>query len=176
MNFEPLFETNIHPGIARMAQYCSDLSRKRDMPRRSEFRPSNVRSLLGYMFLIDVLPDEDDYHFSLFGIHMSVLYGLDLTDKRLSQVGDDQLQRFLRKTYDKVVATRSYQYLRGRYVWPDRSVDIERLLVPMTNDDGQLTTILGLTIPNTPTDTLLVFAGVGAAQLQIDEEIDSARP
>lgn len=171
MNFEPLFERQIHPGIARAAQYFLDISHDRELPRRRDFRPTNVRSILGYVFLIDVLPS--DYRFSLFGEHMAMLYGTNLSNTLLSVVGDEKLRGFLRKTYDAVVAARSFQYLRGRYTWPDRSVPIERLLVPMADDAGKLSTIFGLTIPDIPNGTLVLSAGEGAAMLEIDTEYDS---
>jgi hypothetical protein len=171
MNFEPLFELQIHPGIARAAQYCLDLSQDRELPRRRDFRPANVRSILGYIFLIDVLPD--DYGFGLAGEHMATLYGATLKGKRLSEIKDEKLRDHLGKTYDAVVSARSFQYLRGRYTWPARSVPIERLLVPMTDDAGKLSTIFGFTIPNIPADTLILSAGEGAATLEIDTEYDS---
>lgn len=175
MDFEPLYEKQIHPNIARVAQYCQDLAGDKTFPNRRDFRPSAVRSIIGYVFLIDILPEDDDYYFSLFGVHMATLYGMDLSKKRLSKIGDENVRGFLRKTYDTVAASRSFQYLRGRYTWPTRSVEIERLLVPMADDEGRLTTILGVTLPASATDTLLVFAGVGAAQLEIDEEIQARR-
>jgi hypothetical protein len=171
MNFEPLFERQIHPGIARAAQYFQDIAADRELPRRHDFRPTSVRSILGYIFLIEVLPG--DYRFSLFGEHMSMLYGADLTNKRLSEIGGEELRGYLRKTYDAVVTARSFQYLRGRYAWPDWSVPIERLLVPMADDTAKLTTIFGLTIPDIPSDTLAINVRDGAAMLKIDTEYDS---
>lgn len=171
MNFEPLFAQQIHLDIRGTAQYFLDISQDRELPRRRDFRPAKVRPVLGYIFLIDVLPD--DYRFSLFGEHMSMLYGENLTNKRLSDVGDEKLRGFLRKTYDAVVAARSFQYLRGKYTWPDRSVPIERLLVPMADDAGKLSTIFGLTIPDIPEGTLVLEAGEGAATLEINFEYDS---
>lgn len=166
-----IFEHCREPGIIRFAQYCIDLAGDDPLPRRSQFRPTRVSSIMGYLFLIDVLADDNDYFFSLFGTHMSILYGEDLTGKRLSQIGDANLQGFLRSTYDRVVATRKPLYLRGRYAWDDRSVDIERLLMPMTDDNGKLTTIFGVAIPDVPAETLLVFAGQGAAKLVTDQTV-----
>lgn len=128
-----------------------------------------MRSILGYIFLIDVVPGPDSYFFKLFGVHMSVLYGSDLTGKQLSQVGNETLRACLRSTYDAVVAERTFQYIRGQYVWDDCSVEIERLLVPMTDNEGQINAIFGLTIPAVATDSLRLFAGIGMAQLKIDD-------
>lgn len=169
MNFEPIFDSPIHPGIARLAQYCQDLSEHRPLPPWCDFRPGSVRSILGFIFVIDVLHDKADYRYRLFGEHVSVLYGMDLTGKYLSEIGDENLRTLLRQTYDAVVAARSFQYLRGRYVWADQSVEIDRLLVPMADEEGNLTTLLGLTIPVEGQGLLAVRAGTSAAHLRIDD-------
>lgn len=172
MDFEPLFDHPIHPSIARAAQYFHDISADHELPRRRDFRPARVRSLLGHIFLIDVLPEENDYKYSLYGVHMTVLYGEDLTDTRISQMRDENLRTLLLKKYAALCAARTYQYTRGRYVWPNRSVDIQRLLVPMADNDGQLTTIFGIIVPDVPERRELLFAGGGNLRLEIDEQID----
>jgi len=169
MDFQPLLARTIHPGIESAARYCREIADGREMPRRQDFRPTKVRSILGYIFLLDVLPG--DYRFSLCGVHMSVLYGANVTDICLSEFPDRELAGRLTKTYDEVVAARTYQYIRGQYSWPDRALNIERLLVPMTGADGRLNAILGVTMAECPADMLVIHAGVGVAKLVIDEEI-----
>jgi hypothetical protein len=72
--------------------------------------------------------------------------------------------------YDGIVASRSFHYVRGRYTWTDRSIPIERLLVPMADNQGQLKSIFGLTIPVEPVDDfVIVFAGVGSASFEVDD-------
>ena len=171
MDLQPLLERKIHPGIKTAARYCSELAAGREMPSRKDFRPTKVRSILGYIFLLDVLSNGSDYRFSLCGVHISVLYGADVTNMRLSDFSDRDLSGRLTNTYDEVVATRSYKYVRGQYSWPDRAVNIERLLVPMTGPSGQLDAIFGLTIPDCRADMLPIYAGVGVAKLVIDEQI-----
>ncbi len=171
MNLEPLFQQQIHPGIARAAQHFLDISQGRELPRRSDFRPTKVRSILRNVFLVEVLPG--DYRFSLFGEHMSMLCGANQTNKHLSELGDEKLRGVLFKCYDAVVAARSFQYLRGRYVWPDRSIRIERLLVPMADDAGKLSSIFGVTIPHVSEGTLILQVGDSASTLEVDTEYDS---
>jgi|GEM_PF-810502 len=176
MDFEPLLSTQVHPAIAAAARHCHEISANREMPRRQDFRPSQVRDGMGYLFLVTLLADEHEYYFPLGGEHIAVLFGHDLANMRLSQLGEETLIARMRRTYDFVLSKRTFQYIRGRYAWPDRAVDIERLLVPMTGKDGGVNTILGLVVPNVPSDMLVVYAGVGAATLEIDEEISGALP
>jgi hypothetical protein len=169
MNFSLSFDDAVHPRISELALYCAELSGEGTLPRRSLFRPKRVAPVITYLFLMDVLHEEGDYRFSLFGSNMAILYGADLTGKRLSEFGDASKRAELRETYDHVVTSGKPLYIRGRYEWPEMAIGIERLLVPMTDDTGQVTSILGLAIPNVSQDALLFFAGHGAARLVIDE-------
>lgn len=170
MDFSALFARNIHPDIAWLARYHLHLAGNDPLPRRSRFRPPYAPTVLGYVFLIDVLPEDNDYYFSLFGERIAVLYGTDLGHRRLSEIGDAMLRTSLRTTYDRVVATHLPLYMRGRYAWPDRSIPIERLLVPMADDDGRLSAICGISVPHVPDEELEFRAGHGPAQLVGDDE------
>ena len=169
MNFEPLLRRPVHPAIAEAARYFQELAPGDALPKRRDYRPTRVRSVLGYIFLIEVLPD--DYCWNLIGEHMAMLFGIDGTNRLLSDFQPQALRERLKTTYDAVVTTRSFLFGRGRYTWPDRSMNIERLLVPMANPEGQLNFIFGVSIPDMPTDRLAVSSGIGAGSLEIDEQI-----
>lgn len=169
MNFEPLFQRPVHPAIAEAAHYFQELAPGDALPIRQDFRPTRVRSVLGYIFLIEVLPD--DYRWNLTGEHIAMLFGIDGTNRLLSDFQPQALRQRLKTTYDAVVKTRSFHYARGRYTWPNHTMNIERLLVPMANPDGQLNFIFGVSMPDVPTDHLAMSAGIGAASLEIDEQI-----
>jgi hypothetical protein len=171
MNFESLLSSPVHPAIAEAARYFQTLAPGDTLPKRRDFRPTRVPALLGYYFLVNVRDDSKDYYFRLIGEHMALLFGSDVTHKWLSEIGNAPLCVRLRETYDLVVAKRTFYYVRGRYTWPERSVAIERLLVPMTDDNGKLDTILGVSITDTKLDSLNLLAGIGAANLEIDSAI-----
>jgi hypothetical protein len=113
--------------------------------------------------LVDVLRDEDDYYFSLFGDLMKKMYGADFTNLRLSSVGNANLRNLLRATYNAVVATQTPLYLRGKYCWPTQEIDVERLLVPLADDNDRLVSILGVVYTDVPEEHLVQFAGNGPA-------------
>lgn len=168
MNFVSLLAGPVHPAIAETARYFQQLAPYDTLPRRHDFRPNHVPGLLGYYFLIEVVEGGKDYRFSIAGEHMSLLFGTDVTNMYLSQVGTEDLRSRLKRTYDAVVASHSFHYVRGRYSWDDRTVAIERLLVPMSDPEGHLNTILGLSIPDTRLETLDLISDIGAARLEID--------
>lgn len=168
MDFSALYEKAVDPRIEKAARYFEGLAPGTALPRRHDFRPEKVRDLLGFIFLIDILPEENDFHFSLFGVHMAVLYGADLSNRKLSEIRNPAQRDALRQSYELVVATQNFVYLRGHYAWFNRSVGIERLLVPMCDNDGKLTTIFGLAVPDIPADMLIVYTGNGSAKFEAD--------
>jgi hypothetical protein len=171
MDFGRLFARNVHPEIAGLARYACDLAGDENLPHRSRFDPLRISSIIDYVFLIDVLVDPDDYHFALFGNRIAVLYGANLGGMRLSEIDDPVLRQSLRRTYDRVVRTNLPLYMRGRYVWPEKSIAIERLLIPMAADDGRMNTICGISIPEAGPQNLETCVGVGPAQLVGDDEL-----
>ena len=170
MNFEPLLKRPVHLAIAEVARYFQELAPGDTLPKRQEFRPTRIPALLGYYFLMDVLKD-GDYHFSLAGEYVAELFGIDATHWCLSQIGNEDMRTRLKQTYDIVVETATFHYVRGHYTWPEHSVGIERLLVPLADNNGCLRAILGVVIPVEPTDLPPVFTGLGAATLEIDEQL-----
>jgi hypothetical protein len=173
MNFEPLLAGPLHPVIAEVARYFQTLAPGDALPKRHDFRPNHVRHALGYIFLVDVLPG--DYRWDLVGEKVGILFGTNRQDTHLSTMHPIELRNLLKPMYDGIVASRAFHYCRGRYTWPNRSVPIERLLVPMTDDQGQVTSIFGVTIPTLPLDDfVIVFTGDGAAGFEIDEAIAGA--
>jgi len=172
MNFAPLLEKPLHPAIAMAVREFQAIAPGDALPRKLDFRPSSLRLYLGFVFLVDVLPN--DYRWSLVGEQMQVLFGIPNTNPYLSYLIPAAHRGGIKETYDTVVETRSFLYVRGRYSWPDRSVEIERLLVPLADGEGRLNAIFGMTVPNTSIDLLHVYAGVGAAKLEIDEQLAGA--
>jgi hypothetical protein len=171
MNFGALFARHIHPEIAGLAHYACELAGVDKLPRRRDLDLNRISSLRDYIFLIEILPDENDYYFSQSGSRMGTLFGTDLAGTHLSEMSDTLLRQSLRKTYDRVVETKQPLFLRGRYVWQDKSVPIERLLIPMVGDDGRVNSICGISIPEIADVDLEMFAGQGPARLVSEDEL-----
>jgi len=169
MDFTALYKRSPDPRIESVARYIEELSPGAALPLRRAFRPGRLRQVLGHIFLIEVLPSRGDYRFRLAGPQLGALYGMDLTQCRLSGLANPQLREALRQDYDEVVQSRSYRYLRGGYVWADREIRAERLLLPMSNDEGTVDTIFGVAVPDVPDDLLLLCTGAGLPALRTDE-------
>lgn len=172
MEIDGLLDRTIHPGVAGLVRYACELAGDDLLPRRNLFRPERVNDVIGSLFLVDVLTEHNDYYFSLVGRQLVELFGADLTDKRLSQIGDAAFSMELRRTYDRVVATHLPLHMVGRYVRPHASIAIERLLIPMTDDEGYLNSICGVSaLLDISEETLDRYISEGPAQLVGDEEL-----
>lgn len=172
MDFTGLFARDIHPDLAELARYAHELTGEGRLPYRSKFDPHRACERSGYVFLIELLPEENDYFYSHCGERLAVLFGTNLNRKRLSDISDPVAQQALRRSYNRVVENNLPLYMRGHYAWPNKLVRVERLLIPMTDDDGRLNSICGLAVPYGINDAdLESLVGEGPAHLIGDDEL-----
>jgi hypothetical protein len=172
MNFGNLFARNIRPEIAGLAHYAMELAGDSDLPRYSAFDPHRVWAICDYIYLLDVIDNGNDYYCSFSGKRMAVLFGYEFKGVRLSEFPDPELGMALRRTYDRVVETHNPSFMRARYAWPEKkSIFIERLLIPMAADDGQLNAICGISIPEVADVDIEMYAGHGPARLISEDDL-----
>lgn len=168
MDFTSLFEKTVHPDIERFARYCLELAAGRNLPRKDDFLPEQAMSLLGNLYLLKKTPSSD-YVPEVFGVRMAVLYDCDMTDIRLGAFENTDLRQELRRSYDMVVEMGAPVYQRGRYVWSDKTVGFERLMVPLTDNDGKIAALLCSTSLDVSDEELETFRGAVPSKL-IPEE------
>ncbi len=114
-----------------MANYC-------------DFRPADVSWMLGKIYMMDVIDGGADYRFRLLGAALTGLHGCDHTGKRLSEVEYPGLKDALIAELGVVLKRREMLYFRGKVIWPGReSIGAEKLLVPMSGENGDTAVILG---------------------------------
>jgi hypothetical protein len=172
MNFGNLFARNIRPEITGLAHYAMELAGEEDLPRRSQFDPQRIWAICDYIYLLDVIDNGKDYYCSYSGRRMAALFGYEFKGVRLSEFPDPDLGMALKRTYDRVVQTHSPLFLRARYAWPERkSIAIERLLIPMVADDGQLNAICGISIPEVADVDIEMYSGRGPARLISEDDL-----
>lgn len=172
MKFGNLFARPIHPETAGLARYVQDLAGADDMARRSQIEIDRLGVITNYFFVVETVPRNDDYRFTYWGSRMTTLIGFDLTGKCLSDVDEPEVRASVHRTYDRVVETERPLFMRALYAWPGRKyVPIQRLLIPLAGDDGRLSAICGVSVPDIADADLEVFAGCGAARLVSEEEL-----
>lgn len=119
-------------------------------PLRADIAPDEILGLLPYIFLVDVLKDDEgerDYRFRLVGTAIMNFEG-EHTGQLLSGMFPD------RETY--AVLWRQYAAAAAgtiwvRYetlIWPSREpVTYEVVLAPLQDDEGRITMLIGLAHP-----------------------------
>jgi hypothetical protein len=172
MNFGNLFARNIRPEITGLARYAQELAGDNEMPRRSEFDPSRIWAICDYVYVFDYLRDQNDYRGSYSGARMPTLFGYELMGVLLSEFPDPELGMALRRSYDRVVETKKPLFMRARYAWPGKkSVSIERLVMPMAADDGEINAICGISIPEVADVDIEMYTGQGPARLISEDDL-----
>jgi hypothetical protein len=62
--------------------------------------------------------------------------------------------------------------MRARYAWPGKkSVSIERLVMPMAADDGEINAICGISIPEVADVDIEMYTGQGPARLISEDDL-----
>lgn len=172
MNFGNLFARNIRPEITGLARYAMDLAGEEELPRRSRFDPQRIWAICDYVYVFDYLRDQNDYRCSYSGARMPALFGYEFKDVRLSEFPDPDLVAAMKRTYDRVIETHSPLFMRARYAWPEKkSIYIERLLIPMADDSGQMSAICGISIPEIADVDIEMYTGQGPARLVSEDDL-----
>jgi len=143
------------------------------LPVRSRIKIDFTRldALLSNFFLVEVIDGGGDYYFKYFGDLMPELCGINLCGLHLSDVTSVALRSSLKPAYDRVVRARRPTYLAGHYVRPTARIAIERLQIPVLDDDGAVAAIWGLVIPDLRGHSRTDLAGDGPARLDGNDEI-----
>lgn len=151
-----------HPDMARFLSYCRDLAGERDLPRKSDFRPTQIRWLLEHIYLVDVLNGGADYRCRLWGLFWETIIAHNLTGMRLSELESAGQFTYLRAEYDAIVANRKPRFGVGQVVWPDNAcLEYARMIVPFTDETGAISMLLCAATTNRSLEDLIFFKGLG---------------
>lgn len=116
----------------------------RRAPTREEFDPSDVRTLLGSIFLVERL-DDGDYFYRVVGTTIVSHVGFESSRKRLSELESFVDTNRIRQHFDDVVSRNMPRYDFASGPWRGREWQYyHRLLLPLSTDGDTVTHILGL--------------------------------
>lgn len=91
-----------HPLARELAHYWIAKCGDRAMPFRAEIRPSEIRALLPYLLINQVLEDGADFLIRLFGTELTKIAGEERTGKRVSEIaGTPQTHAIRRRTQER---------------------------------------------------------------------------
>ncbi len=173
MNFETLSNHSVHADLIRLAEHCQGLAGDRAMAHKDDFHPGDVRWMLGRLYMVDVLDGGADYCFRLFGTFWQTIFGADLTGQRLSGLEASGVLTHLRPDYDVVAKIGEPLFHPGKLVWPGQeSIHYERLLIPFSREDGEVSLILGAAHCDKPDEDIILYQGRGLPRLVLDEQTE----
>ena len=135
-----------HPVLAFLKNYWENRRGGRVMPRRSDIHPSEMKENLGWVLLLDVLPDATDFRFRTVGTRVTEYFLSDATGKTVTeafvQYGDDVMMAVLamhRKVVRERIALRVYG---GAGVFGRAFLDFDAIYLPLSEDGTTVNMIL----------------------------------
>ncbi len=114
------------------------------LPRRADLRPEEMRSLLPYIFLVDVTAAPLTFRFRLVGTQITEWAGKEFTGLGVDEHAYGPQWRRVHDLYVQVVETRRPRLDMWDAPWPSREfVNYERLVAPLSNDGQAIDMLFG---------------------------------
>ncbi|MGH6871948.1 MAG: PAS domain-containing protein [Rhizomicrobium sp.] len=135
-----------NPVLRFLRDYWEAKRGGRAMPSRADIRPSEMKEHLGWVILVDVLPDSADFRYRMVGSRVSQYFLADSTGKTVSEAFADYgpeaiggVQAVHRKCARDRVVLRSH----GGAGWLGRSfLDFDTIYLPLSEDGETVNMIL----------------------------------
>jgi len=125
-----------HPLLKRMVAFWDGKRAGRDWPLRADFDPLQFWFAVGYISLIDVVPETAQtrrrYFFRLDGSRQVDLFGVDFTGKFLDQVYDAEGLKLAEQSYGAAVDQGEPQYHVRQVEFHDRPIQYEIVILPLS--------------------------------------------
>lgn len=116
-------------------------------PTRSDIEPRDIPRVLPYVFILE-RRDAWSYRFRLAGTGLCNIYGMELRGHNLMAFWRHGCQEQLRLLLNDVVASASVGLVDYTAETPDhREVSMEMVLLPLAQDNGEITRVLGAAAP-----------------------------
>ena len=135
-----------HPTLAFLRRYWDEKRGARLMPSRSDIRPADLKEHLGWVLMIEVLPDLSDFRYRLMGTLVTQYFLTDATGKTVSEAFAERgptairaVQALLRKTAREKTPMRSY----GDAGWIAPGYEqFDAIYLPLSDDGEHVNMIL----------------------------------
>lgn len=134
--------------LQRLASYWREKADDQDAASISAIDPMEMRYVLGYIMLLDVIDAGYDFRYRLYGTQISERFGKDVTKKTIRQFGDNEyIVNFFLGAY-QAVTERRQPLLTVHY--PKNASETEswtRLILPLKNENNEIARLLVGQIP-----------------------------
>ena len=135
------------PGLVCFYDYWESLCGSRQMPSRKDINPVQVpRGYLPNIMLIDVLHDPQRYRYRLVGSNIVTATGENRTGRFFAEVRFFQDHPGVLPQYETIVRTRQPLYSLEPFTNfnTQSAYEVDRLILPLSNDGQRVDTLLVL--------------------------------
>ncbi len=145
--------------------YWETVRGDRTMPRRRDIDPTELRPVLPYLQITEVVSGGSSFRYRLVGTAIVEAFGAKFTGKFVDELVTEARDGFVHACYRAVCASRRPAFARSRYV-TTTNIDLcaNRVPLPLSEDDVEVSQILGALI--------FEFTRPGAAGIGRQAQID----
>lgn len=131
-----------HPLLCGLLRHWETKRGARAVPARADFRPEEMQSLLGHIFLVDVEHEPRRFRLRLLGTEIVTSYGVELTGKYTDVVQPPAYRAMIERHYGQVADEVRPMAHRMRFTeHPGKIHQLMRLATPLS-DDGERVNML----------------------------------
>jgi hypothetical protein len=133
-----------HPQLAQLYRYWDRKRGARRMPARSDILPEELGSLLGNLFMVDVVrePAQARFRYRLVGTALNAIMDQELTGKFVDQM-PFLYRKFALPAYREILNAGRPTYKETNAFEGWLVVRYKRLLLPLSSDGEQIDIVLG---------------------------------
>jgi hypothetical protein len=146
----PIPEAELDPRLKGLLDYWRGKCSPGRLPARADIDPLELKSLLGNINLIEVVPQPDGtrrFRYRLFGTEFVFYHGGDLTGQWIDQIGNAVYRQELAALYEHVVATGATPMLSYDYILDSRRHRFQAVILPLASDGRDIDMILSSGLP-----------------------------
>lgn len=142
------------PGLRKLLEYWQTKCSSGRLPTRADIDPADLSFLLPNLFLMDVNMGEEArnrFRFRLFGTELARIHGRDRTGKTFHETLEEEPADGSVTWATRLVNERVPLFVGGRVRYLRKEwLKFENAMLPLQNDGGEVSMILGATIYTYP--------------------------
>jgi hypothetical protein len=135
------------PALQRLHELWQAKCRSDALPARGDFDPLEMKDWLGSMFLVEAIPEDNDFRYTLIGTKITQHVGVDNTGKRISEVFGPAGLDLYRTVRDECRPIR----VHGTVDWRRQEYKAyETLILPLADDGQRVNRFIGAMVFQLP--------------------------
>lgn len=136
-----------HKTTEALVEYWNAVRGDRPAPRRSEIEPRDIKRILPYVFILE-RQDQWTYRFRLAGTGLCNAYGTEFRRQNMASLWHDECRTNMTHILNDVTGSAAAGLLEYTAETAEgRQVTFEMVLLPLAQDNGSLTRIIGAAVP-----------------------------